>query len=136
MNLLLRLLGEDHRELIAVIDEREKRRGFASVDAELVGELYDRRTKLMGELGLDVGDTTAEELYYALRVRWQREKDEEVRKKFWREYQYLGVMLDGELVSANGKDVEENLGRDFAERSLEGFRKGLVKEIKRRYGLK
>lgn len=137
MNLLLELLGQEHRELVAVASERERRRGWQGVDAELIGELYEKRAGLIRELDLDINDTTAEEFYHALRAKWRRgmREDAEAAKKVWRKYRYLGCLVDGELVSANVKDVEANCGRHFMERSCECFRQELAKEVKKRYGL-
>jgi hypothetical protein len=131
MSFLTDLLGDEHTDLLFVIDAREKRKGFEGMDSKLVGELHQKRNAMFRELKLDPSDTTVEELYHSLNNHYKHDSS----KKFWNDYLYVGCLIDGELVSMSVSDVEINTKKEFSSRSVGWFRERLANEIKKRYGI-
>jgi hypothetical protein len=70
---LAKLLAQEETALRKVLSKLEEKCGFPSEDVRLLAEnKYLLRSKI-GQLGLDADDTTDEELYQALRGRFERD---------------------------------------------------------------
>ena len=70
---LARLLAKDENELTKSITKLEEFCGFPSEDVRMLAENKQKvRTKIQ-QLGLDANDTTDQELYHALRARFEKD---------------------------------------------------------------
>lgn len=108
------------------IHNLEKATGHDGVDVRLIGDITARAHAVMRKLGLDPADTTPQELYGALRA---HAKD----KTLFDETDFVGLALDGEVISFNADDVRHNHTRNYSERTLDGMRGALKQEIVDRY---
>ena len=125
---LAKLIGrQDDKLLLATIDDLEKVTGSKGIDVTLLGEIISRSHNVIRALNLDSRDTTARELYQALRVAHAREALELV--------DYLGVEVDGECISLNAHDLAEDVKKNvsFEQRTLGGMQAALAGELARRY---
>jgi hypothetical protein len=69
---IARLLAEKDHSVTKLINELEQRNGFPSHDARLLADNSQQLRRKIEDLGLDSDDTTAEELYHALLVRFEK----------------------------------------------------------------
>jgi sugar/nucleoside kinase (ribokinase family) len=120
------LLAAKDPAFMTAIHHLEKATGHAGVDTRLIGDIIARSHEVMRTLGLDPADTTARELYNALR---SRAKDEGL----FADTGFVGLVLDGEVISFNANDVLHNHTREYEERTLDAMRQGLAQEIVDRY---
>jgi hypothetical protein len=72
---IARLMGETESSISKLIKELEEKNGFPSHDARLLAANSQNLRTKVEELGLDADDTTAEELYHALLVRYEKNSD-------------------------------------------------------------
>ena len=70
---LARLLAREEGKITKSIAKLEELCGFPSEDVRLMAENKNRLRAKVSQLGLDVDDTTDEELYHALRARFERD---------------------------------------------------------------
>lgn len=103
----------------------EKTTGNAAIDVGLIGEIHERSFAVMRKLGLDPRDTTRDELWAALRGRVS--KDTFVKSSF------SGIFISGSIVSLNEADIKANKKLDFKDRTNNGMRQALAKELAWRY---
>lgn len=123
---LMTLLGKTHDKMFEIVfADLEKSTGDKTVDAKLVGDILHRAHRLIQDMGLSK-DTTAKELYYALRMHDELLDDSTA---------YAGIVIDGEVVSLNSQDVAEDYeqSRHFADRTFVHLHDSLAREITRRY---
>lgn len=123
---LLDLLQASEPQFSAAIHKLEKATGHAGVDIQLVGEIMKRAHVVMRQIGLDPADTTAQELYEALRA---RSKD----RTLFSETPFVGLVLQGEAISFNQEDIEANRALPYAERTLQAMQDALEQELVDRY---
>ncbi|PID29319.1 hypothetical protein CR983_04160 [Candidatus Saccharibacteria bacterium] len=125
------LLGTDHPLFAYNIAELERASGDAGIDTRLIADITEKSHALMRRLGIDPADTLPSELYQALIAAYRRGDAEYLLA----ETTYAIILLDGEPVSLNYRDVVENANdeRHFADRSCEHARRHLRAEIVRRY---
>src|SRR5579884_3969626 len=69
---IARLLGEPEHQIAKSIGRLEAKNGYPSHDARLLAENAQKVRAKLVDLKLDPDDTTAEELYHALQVRFER----------------------------------------------------------------
>lgn len=67
------MLGQDQHSLTKLISQLEEKNGNPSHDVRLLAENIQKVRVKITELGLDADDTTAQELYHALRVKFERD---------------------------------------------------------------
>lgn len=72
---LARILGKTEDELRKKISALEEKCGYPSEDVRLLAENKQRLRAKTAQLGLDPDDTSDEELYHALRARFERDSD-------------------------------------------------------------
>ncbi len=71
MNRLAKLLDESEAEVSALIMNLEHRNGLPSHDVRHIAEVHQRVRSKLAELNLDPDDTTAQELYQALLIKFE-----------------------------------------------------------------
>lgn len=125
---LAALLGrESDKLLLHAIESFEAVTGTESVDVVLISDIWRKSHKVIKSLQLDSSDSTAKEIYQALRSC--------NNQALLKGCGYVGVLLDGEIVSFNQKDIDYDKERssDFEHRSLRFMRQALLNEIEARY---
>lgn len=66
------LVGKSEEEVARFIAQMEARFGYPSADVRLLAEITQSARQKMADLGLDPQDTTSEELYHALRAKFDQ----------------------------------------------------------------
>lgn len=120
------LLAANDSLFLMAVHNLEKATGHDGVDVRLIGDIVARAHAVMRKLGLDPADTTPQELYSALRAHAKS-------KELFEETDFVGLVLNGEVISFNPDDVRRNHTRNYSERLLEGMRNALKQEIVDRY---
>src|SRR3989344_1896772 len=92
---LARLLAREETEITKSIAKLEELCGFPSEDVRLLAENKQKLRAKVHQLGLDVDDTTDQELYHALRARFERDSQ----------------MLDKALGVDSGTKLEERINK-------------------------
>ncbi len=123
---LAQLLGRSDIAFAIAIKDLEQATGKRNIDVKLVGEVLSRAHQAIRALGLDK-DVTARELYLALRA----SKDKAVLQTT----DYIGIIIDGALVSMNHQDVKEDSIHSvaFTQRTTTAMQTALANEVVRRY---
>lgn len=125
------LIGNDHPLFVANITQMEKASGHAGIDTALIAEVIEKAHVVMRRLGIDPADTSAKELYYALKgaVHSGRAHDLLVNTE------YVLLAIDGQAVSFNFQDAIENYHHElhFESRTSAHGQRHLRAEIIKRY---
>lgn len=125
---LATLLGRgDDRLLLLTLRDLELKTGAKGVDIALLGEILHSAHATMRLMGLDTIDSRAHEVYQALQSNASKLTDESLA--------YSGLVIEGELVSFNPRDIADNAasGRTFEARTVQYLQRALAAEIKARY---
>lgn len=128
---LATLLGRPKDKLLLLtLEDLEKATGSKGVDVKLLGDILHRAHGAMRALKLDSTDTTAKELYNALRVN----DDEDILRKT----AHVGLIVGNACISFNADDIaaDNKKSVQFEERSLRHMQKALLEEVKQRYEAK
>jgi ribokinase len=130
-HILADLLGNDHPLFKFNLRQLEESIGSDNIDAKLVADMLEQSHAVMRQFGVDVQDTTAKELYYALQSSVQNGR----ARSMLRDTEYVLHRIDGEVVSLNLHDVIENAHHQlsFERRKLDHAKRKLRMEIIRRY---
>src|SRR5437868_15448289 len=72
---IARILDESEHQVTKLISKLEDKNGYPSHDVRLLAENIQKIRNKMTELGLDPEDTTGEELYHALLVKFQQDSN-------------------------------------------------------------
>ena len=72
-HIIASLLGRPDHKVIKTVDQLEAKNGYPSHDVRHLADNIQRTRTKIGDLGLDPDDTTGEELYHALLVRFQED---------------------------------------------------------------
>ncbi|MGO3701928.1 MAG: hypothetical protein ACTJG2_01915 [Candidatus Saccharimonadales bacterium] len=123
------LLGRSRDVLfLQTIEQLEAATGQSGVDVRLVGELLEAAHTTARELGLDSNDSTALELYNALRSQAKKLPSRGAALR-------IGMTVQGTVLSFNQKDLldDEANGASLSQRSLQHMQTALLTELKRRY---
>ena len=120
------LLGNGNAQFPQVVREFERASGNAGIDTKLIGDILERGHRVLRELRLDPSDTTPHELYQVLRSHHQT-------PELFADTEFVGLIVDGHIISLNGGDIIVNSNRGFEDRSLEHFRAALQRELVHRY---
>lgn len=124
---VLQTLLDSHSPLFKLaLTKLEKATGHSGVDVRLIADIFQRGHGIMRQLRLDPHDTTPQEFYRALEA---RADDSDLLTGM----DFVGVILDGQVVSCNQSDVQANRGRPFTDRTVDQFRRDLAHEIVCRY---
>lgn len=100
------ILGAKEPMFSMAIRSLEKRTGNHGRDVAYVGDIIERAHRVMRQLGLDPADTTALELYKALNAH----SDD---KELFRHTDDVGLILAGQVISFNRRDIRENSTKTF-----------------------
>lgn len=120
---LQNLLGASEPQFTMALRKLEKASGHSGIDVALIGEILKTAHEIMRQLKLDPADTTAYELHHTLLANVPALK----RTNF------VGLFIDGEVISFHPHDVKASQGKRFEGRSLVYLRESLEKEIVQRY---
>lgn len=128
---LKQLLGNDHPLFTANLAALERAVGGAGVDVRLLADIITRGHRVLRSLGLDPANTTSLEAYRAL----NNLAGSDAARSQLRDSDFVLLILEGDLVSFNVQDVEENARRRlaFPDRVVDGAQRHLRAEIIRRY---
>lgn len=109
----------------------EKMTGNSSIDVRLIADIIDKSHKVIRSLKLDVNDTTAHELYFALNSAVKHSTVEWLLA----DSDYALIVVDDEIISLNMIDVIENAHHElpFARRLISHGRRSLRGELVNRY---
>lgn len=120
------LLGAKAPLFRVAIHNLERATGHDGIDTRLIGDILARGHAVMRQIGLDPADTTPLELYNALNTHADN-------ATLFKEAAFVGVVLNGEVISLNANDVKHNHTRKYEERTLNGMRDALKHEVVDRY---
>ena len=128
---LQKLLQLDEKMFDVGISRLEKTTGRSAIDIRLIAEILESAHKIMRKVGLDVKDTTKNELYHCLMSAVSHHKVEELLEKT----DYTLIMIDDEIISFNMIDVIENYHHElpFDKRLISHGQRALKGEILDRY---
>lgn len=100
------LLGASENDSLfsAGLNQLEKMTGNSGVDARFIADIIGKTHLIMRKLGLDISDTTGDELYYALNsiVR------QGLAESLLIDADYVLLLINNQIVSFNLIDVIEN----------------------------
>lgn len=129
---LQKLLGIDQGNPLFELGIRnlEKTTGNSGIDARLIADVLNRSHAIMRKLGLDINDTTGEELYYALCSLSKKNIDGILRPDDFAVY-----CCGDQIVSLNLIDSIENAHHQlpYHKRTYQHGQRCLRKEIITRY---
>jgi hypothetical protein len=95
MGKIARLLDEPEKIVDNLLDTLEGKNGYPSHDARYLAQNVQKVRAKLHDLGLDPDDTTAEELYHALLVKYQNDS-----RDFDESFDAADMVLDGRLATA------------------------------------
>jgi len=124
-------VGKDDHVFRSGLSRLEKMTGNSSVDIRLIVDIIEKSHEVMKKLGLDIHDTTAHELYFALNSAVRHNCIE------WAlaDTDYVLLTIDDEVVSLNMIDVIENSHHElkFERRIISHGQRSLRGELVWRY---
>lgn len=128
---LQNLLGSNDPLFAHGMHELEKSTGHSGVDIRLIADITQRAHHCMRELGLDPADSTAEEVFHALKASVRRGSVE----KLCANSDFVLLRLPDGVVSFNAIDIIESAHHDlsFDQQSVQHARRSLRGEIVARY---
>jgi len=127
---LAKLLSNDHPLFVFNVQTMERASGNAGIDARLIAETTEQAHTVMRSLGLDVHDTSAEELYHTLSSIIMRGESDVLRGN-----ESTLLVVNDEVVSFNLLDVIENAHHQlpFEKRRVDHAQRHLRAELIKRY---
>jgi ribokinase len=120
------LLQAEEPLFTTALRQLERAAGHSGVDVRLISDVIMRAHHVMRQIGLDPADTTALELYNALRARAHDEA-------LFADTAYVGLSFSGQVISFNGDDIRENATTALSEQSTQHLQYCLRHELVRRY---
>lgn len=129
-HMLERLLGNSDPLFSTALVKLEQAAGGEGVDVRLIADITHAAHEVIRTLQLNPANSTALEVYNALRAHVAKTSREELLTK-----DYLIFILDREVVSFNSIDLLDDLrhNRQFKTRTLNHARRALMGEITHRY---
>jgi hypothetical protein len=106
----------------------EKATGNGGIDARLVADITEKAHKIMRRLGLDIRDTTGQELFFSLNAAVRRGDGDLLLV----DSDYVLYVIDDKIISFNLIDVIENahhemlLGKNIISHGQRGLRGELI----------
>jgi len=127
---LAKLLSNNHPLFVFNVQAMERASGNAGIDARLIAETIEQAHTVMRSLGLDVHDTSAEELYHTLNSLIMRGESDALRDN-----ESTLFVVNDEVVSFNLLDVIENAHHQlpFEKRHVDHAQRHLRAELIKRY---
>ena len=124
-------VGDDDRVFRSGIAKLEKMTGNSGVDIRLIADIIEKGHDIMKKLGLDVNNTTARELYFALNAAVKRNSIEWLLA----DTDYVLMTIDDEVISLNMIDVINNFHHEmkFERRIISHGQRSLRGELVWRY---
>lgn len=128
---LQKVLDLDERLFNVGLANLEKSTGHSAIDVRLIADITEKTHKIMRKLGLDVRDTTAEELYHALLASVAHNTAEELLT----DSDYVLTIIDKKIISFNLIDVIENYHHElsYKNQSISHGQRSLRGELLDRY---
>jgi sugar/nucleoside kinase (ribokinase family) len=123
---LQQLLGAQEPVFSTTVRQLEKMVGHAGVDVRYIADITTRAHQVMRQIGLDVADTTEQELYAALCANVHNHE-------LFALTDDVGIVIHGQVVSFNFEDIQENVSRDYSERMTEHMKCQLKHGLMSRY---
>jgi sugar/nucleoside kinase (ribokinase family) len=120
------LLGAKEPLFGVALKNLERASGHSGLDARLIGDILAEAHSVMRSVGLDPADTTGLELYNTLKA---HANDEHLFK----ETNYVGLLIDGTVVSFNLADIRENVSKTYGVHTTENMQCALQRELVDRY---
>lgn len=120
------LLQAEEPLFTTALRQLERATGHSGVDVRLISDVITRAHHVMRQMGLDPADTTALELYNALRARAHDET-------LFADTAYVGLSFNGQVISFNGDDVRENSSVALDVQTTQHMQYSLRRELVRRY---
>ncbi|MEO7904312.1 MAG: hypothetical protein ABIR91_00800, partial [Candidatus Saccharimonadales bacterium] len=120
------LLQAKEPQFTTALRNLERAAGQSGVDVRLIADISTRAHAVMRQLGLDTADTTAQELSAALCAR----ADDDV---LFAETLYVGLIVDGAIISFNQDDVRANAQQPFEDHATSQMQCMLQHELVSRY---
>lgn len=110
----------------AALSKLELAAGRDGLDVRLIGDIMARAHTVMRRIGLDPTDTTERELYGALMARANE-------PALFEETAYVGLVINGQVISFNHQDIKDNQSVAFEDRSIQHLQERLQYELVSRY---
>lgn len=123
---LQQLLGAQEPVFSTTLRRLEKMIGHKSVDVAYIADITSRAHVVMRRMGLDAGDTTGYELHRALCAHAHN-------RELFGATDDVGIVLNGQVVSLNYEDVQENQTRQFAARMTDHMKCQIKHGLTSRY---
>lgn len=127
------ILGDKAEERLfnAGLCQLEKMTGNSGVDVRIIADIIEKGHKIMRKLGLDIKDTTAHELYFALNSTIKHK----IAESLLIDTDYVLLIVDGKPISFNLIDVIENFHHElpYDKRIISHGQRSLRGEIVGRY---
>jgi sugar/nucleoside kinase (ribokinase family) len=120
------LLRAEEPLFSAALRHLERAAGHSSVDVRLISDIISRAHHVMRRIGLDPADTTLDELHHALLAHAND-------KNLFDETEFVGLSFDGNVISFNIDDLQENINSTLDESSTRHMQFNLRRELVRRY---
>lgn len=122
---------DEERFFKAGLAQLEKMAGNSGIDARLIADILEKSHKVMRKLGLDIRDTTARELYFALISTIKHSTAESLLV----DTDYVLLIVDNTVISFNLIDVIENYHHEmpFGKMIVSHGQRSLRGEIVGRY---
>lgn len=100
--------------------------GRKALDTRLVGEIMAEGHRIMRAIGLDPNDTTALELYEAL-------KNHADNKSLFLRAVHVSVVIDSDVISFSPRDIAANRRKSYGARTIRGMQKELSSRLAELY---
>jgi hypothetical protein len=127
------LLGanKDENLFIAGLGQLEKMTGNSGIDSRFIADIIQKTHSIMRKLGLDIGDTTGDELYFTLNA----SVGSGLAESLLIDADYALILIDGQIISFNLIDVIENNhhGLPFGRHIVSHGQRSLRGELAARY---
>jgi len=100
------LLGANENNILfsTGLSQLEKMAGSSGIDARFIADIIQKTHTIMRKLGLDISDTTGDELYCALNA----SVSHGLAEKILIDADYVLILIGGQIISFNLIDVIEN----------------------------
>ena len=104
----------------------ERATGHSGVDVRLISDIITRAHRVMRQIGLDPADTTADELYNALRSKSNN-------RALFKDTEFVGLSFNGHAISFNFDDINESIDKPLGQQVTRHMQFCLRRELVGRY---
>lgn len=125
-NYFQQVLDRSDPMFVVALRRLEEVTGRKGIDAHFIGESIVRAHHIMRLMGLDPADTTAHELYESLAANAHNDV-------LFEDSEDIGIVIDGEVISFNLDDINDNAERPFELRTKAQLKCHVAQELVYRY---